>query len=530
MPKFTFKKIDIALVSVMFIASVLRLINLGYSDYQGDEIKALLLPEEGQSTVDFLFNQRKGPLQFLVTWLVHYIDPNYENQFLVRIVFAVSGILAVYFFYLLVKLHFGKRIAAYASFLLATNGFFVAFARIAQYQSLVIFFGILALYLISIALNSERFYKKGLVFSAGSLAFSVLAHYDGLFFGIPYAFLFFKWLENKTVPQKAKVQTFVYSALLFLILTLSFYGPFAFYVSQNTKDYWIGRLTGDVSDKVSSSYYLFTVYQPIYVIHFYIAFATLGLLAYTLLMFNHLSRNLLSKYKFYHQVTNVSSFIPSSVLLMWFAIPLLIWEMFVHIPGTHIYTYLVPGFILVAMGIVYAENIWDKLSSYLIFIKPVLIKNIMIASFLVFVTLQSYAIFVDNIKEYPWESEKFLFWTLSTPTPAYHLSLFGFPYYRDWENIGRYVNRYPEVTHYSTNERESIVRHFVHKAKDTDLAGFYIYIRNPQSFTNEITSEKVLYWASKYPPVYTLSRDGVDLVSIYLMQPGTLPQLQLMGK
>ena len=52
---------------------------------------------------------------------------------------------------------------------------------------------------------------------------------------------------------------------------------------------------------------------------------------------------------------------------------------------------------------------------------------------------------------------------------------------------------------------------------------------NSQSFTNEIPNQKVLYWASKYPPVYTLSKGGLDLVNIYLMEPGPLAELQLKG-
>ena len=71
------------LLSVLLISAFyLRFANLGYSDFQGDEIKALLLPDSGQTISDFLLTQRKGPMQFFVTYILGIFDPSYRNQFL----------------------------------------------------------------------------------------------------------------------------------------------------------------------------------------------------------------------------------------------------------------------------------------------------------------------------------------------------------------------------------------------------------------------------------------------------------------
>jgi len=56
----------IAVIALFLLAGVLRFVNLGYSDYQGDEIKALYNPKEIKSA-QFFLEQRKGPMQFLVT-------------------------------------------------------------------------------------------------------------------------------------------------------------------------------------------------------------------------------------------------------------------------------------------------------------------------------------------------------------------------------------------------------------------------------------------------------------------------------
>ena len=58
-------KVKAKLLPVVFLVFAtlwLRLVNLGYSDYQGDEIKALSLPGSDQGLVGFLIEQRKGPV------------------------------------------------------------------------------------------------------------------------------------------------------------------------------------------------------------------------------------------------------------------------------------------------------------------------------------------------------------------------------------------------------------------------------------------------------------------------------------
>ena len=66
----------IPLILILFLAGVLRLENLGYSDYQGDEIKAFLDPTGYSNVFEFLINQRKGPGQFLITYLIEFINQN----------------------------------------------------------------------------------------------------------------------------------------------------------------------------------------------------------------------------------------------------------------------------------------------------------------------------------------------------------------------------------------------------------------------------------------------------------------------
>ena len=528
-------KENIQFIIVLAVAFVLRFVNLGYSDFQGDEIKALYLPLQGQSFFEYIMDQRKGPVQFIVTYILKIIDPTYNNQFLVRVPFAIAGFLAVYFSFKLIETHFGKKIAFYSSLFLATNGFFVAFSRIAQYQSFVIFFCILSLYFLTLASRNDKYTIKGVYLGLIFWALSILSHYDGVFIA-PFAFyLLYEWFKNTKLSKKQKITHFLISGLLASALMFSFYIPFVMYVSEKTKDYWASRITGEESGKVSSSKYLFTVYQPIYVIHIYLILFAMGILFIGL----GLARDKIHKLikvpdlvsRAFRGTTDLMGLINEqklkiACLLLWIGVSVLAFEFIIYLPGTHIYNYLLPSFIILAFGFVAMESFVFKIFEW----DLVKIFNLL-GVFLLFGFLiaQSYAVYVDNTKEYPWEEEKFLIWTFPKPSVVFHLSMFGFPYFRDWEGIRDFVLAHPEIDAYTTNERKSIARYYVGLEKGSDKAGFYVHVKNPQSFTNEITSEKAAYWTQHYEPIHTLTRDGRDFVRIYIMPPGTLDEVVLKG-
>ena len=474
-----------------FVAFLLRFINLGYSDYQGDEIKAFFLPTTGQRATEFLLDQRKGPVQFLITAFLKIFNPSYDNQLLMRLPFALAGTLAVYFFYKLVKIHFGKKIAFYSAFFIATNGFFIAFSRIVQYQSFVIFFAILALYCFTLAITKEKWIIRGIYLGFIFWSLSILSHYDGVFIA-PFAlFILSKWYKEINIEKKKKQTHFAGAILSGGLLLALFYIPFILSISQATKDYWLGRLEG-VGGKISSSRYLFSVYQPIYVLHIYTILSILGIIKS--LMFK--KTNLLA-------------------VLLWFLLPFSFMELLVEVPGTHIFNYLLPLTVIMGFGINFIE---DFLKRFLGWFKTnaLLIPGIFII--FVFLFLQASAIFLDHSREYPWESEQFLLWEFPKPTPIFHLSMFGFPYFRHWEAIGEVVRTTENNGYYSTNERSTISRYYIPLKKSSDDAGFFILIKNPQSFTEQPVNERVRLWIDSHAPVISFTdANGRPVTEIYYL-------------
>ena len=489
------------LLITVLLAFSLRLQNIGYSNYQGDEIKALFLPDPGQSMSSFFLDQRKGPMQFIVTFLLKLVNPTYTNEFFVRLPFALAGAFAVLFFYKLLKDRFGEKIAFYASFFFATNGFFVALSRIVQYQAFVMFFMVLALHMFSLAVKQEKWKIKGIYLGFLFWALSILSHYDGVFIA-PFAFyLLGVWFsQNKNLAK----HLFGAGALAGLLLAV-FYVPFVLSISIATKDYWLNRLSGG-NGKISSSRYLFQVYNPIYIIHIYNILSVFGLLA-----LRKKSLQLL-------------------IVFIWFALPFVFLEFIVNIPGTHVFIYLLPLTIILAHGIVEVEAagkwIFDKLklNTKLIYAG--------ISIIFAFIFLQSYFIFVDHTYEYPWENERFMLWTFHKPSAMFHLSMFGFPYFRNWEKIEQVVTQDSmenRILFYSTNERQTISRYYIPFQKDADRAGYYIYIESPQSFTDQIVSDKAAYWAQNHEPIYVGKSTSATSVKIYYMPNLTLDELKLQG-
>lgn len=474
----------------------LRLANLGYSDYQGDETKALFRPLPGQTDIEFLLAQRKGPVQFIITYLTSLFDPSFLNQFLFRLPFALAGIAAVYFFYKFVKLNFGKKIALYSSLFFSFNGILVAFSRIVQYQSVTILFFILTLYLFSLTLKDKKWEVAGWYLGMVTWAISILSHYDGGFIAPFAAYILFKWFKQASLSQKDKIKHILLSGILFLAITGSFFVPYVSNISDSTKDYWLNRVS-DTSNKMSSSIVAFKTYNPMYIFY-----AFVGLVAASLF--------------------KIKKVLP---VMLWALFPILVWEVVTDVPGTHIYNYLIPLFVLAAFGITVIEHFIGRV------IKSKLAHTISVfgvSILFVFAFLLSNFVFVDHTQEYPWEIANFAGRTIQKPNPIFHNSLFGFPYNRGWEEIREYVLE-NNNGHYATNERASIPRFYIGLPKSTDEAGPYISIINPQSFSKEHYQQKADYWGSKYEPDKLIYRNNKVVAEIFLMPKGNLDTIKELG-
>jgi hypothetical protein len=110
-------------------------------------------------------------------------------------------------------------------------------------------------------------------------------------------------------------------------------------------------------------------------------------------------------------------------------------------------------------------------------------------------------------------------WDLPSLNPVFKLSLFGFPYYRNWEGISDFIVEDGRSVFYATNEKQSIPRYYLPDNYDNNgyLAGYYIRIRDPQSGTNPVLNERCSRWIEKNDPIKIFYFGDKVLAEIYLI-------------
>ena len=226
-----FKRLSIFFLIVVTI--FLRFDNLGYSHFYGDETKTFYL-DKTKTALEFFLDQRKGPVQFIVSWIVEKLTGGYYELYQ-RLPFALASSLSVLVFYFLLKKLFSDnpekdKIAILSTFLFSINGFFIAFGRTVQYQSFLILFGLTAILL---------FLYKRTILSGIFIGLSFLSHYDAIFFLFPIVYL-------AAQSYKKDLKNHLYLLLATILIAAPFYilyltsGKFQI----NTADYLTNRISG----------------------------------------------------------------------------------------------------------------------------------------------------------------------------------------------------------------------------------------------------------------------------------------------
>ncbi len=129
---------------VLIAGAVLRLLFLGTSEFEGDEARAMLLAQGamfGQDELPLL--HKKGPVELLIP-LGPMVLTGHTNELVTRLPLAIASLVALAGVYLLAQhmlrslTHNAAMAGVVAAAVLAVDGFFVAYGRILQYQSIVV--------------------------------------------------------------------------------------------------------------------------------------------------------------------------------------------------------------------------------------------------------------------------------------------------------------------------------------------------------------------------------------------------------
>lgn len=222
-----------AFLVLLVVTSYLRVANLDYSEFQGDEAKMVMQAIgvlHGQEEV--LFLHRKGPAEILLP-VALFAFAGSLTEFTARLPFFFLHLLFIATVALLGKRIGGNRVGWLAAMLLAIDGMHVGLGRIVQYTGFIYLMSVATVYvLVRINQQLEQASDQSNPAIAGALlsasiftAAGLLAHYEAAAVAIPGAYLLWRlYRTSHAGKQVARSLAWPFTVAMFILV--SFYGPF----------------------------------------------------------------------------------------------------------------------------------------------------------------------------------------------------------------------------------------------------------------------------------------------------------------
>jgi hypothetical protein len=228
------------------VAALLRFANSGYAEFHGDEARAVLRAAAViQGEENALFLHRKGPGEILTPVLLFSFTGRITEA-TARLPFALANLTALLGVFLLGWRMVGPVTGWSAAFLLAFDGYLIAFSRFVQYQSVVLLMSVAAVLVAYRVYRDPRNLGRWLSLCALLLAAGMLHHYDALLAAGPVGFLLLALLWQRRVGGRAFAWGLLPALAVGIGVTALFYLPWSLHPNfVAASDYVLeGRLTG----------------------------------------------------------------------------------------------------------------------------------------------------------------------------------------------------------------------------------------------------------------------------------------------
>lgn len=267
---------DIAYFSIpVIVTTFFSFTNVAYADYWGDEMNGLLraISIIG-GRVETIFEHTKGPVEIMLPGVFGLLTEQFA-PFVLRFPFAVAYIVGVGTYYLLSKRFFGRNVALFATLIFLINGIYLAYARIVQYQAIVLLMIVVAVLL------GYLFYKSGrgiyLVLSTFCVGVGALGHYDAFMALFPVGYLVWRRYGWQWPSWRENWLKVVGAGIILLIIVLAFYIPFLLHPHITKTASYLTRIIG-VADWPSNNFDELYMFMAAYNSSYYLVFiAFLGL-------------------------------------------------------------------------------------------------------------------------------------------------------------------------------------------------------------------------------------------------------------
>jgi hypothetical protein len=205
---------------------LLRLGNLGYSDFQGDEARATLRAAATiQGYEDVLFLHKKGPTEILLPTALYTLT-GHLTEATARLPFALANLAALFAVWLLGWRLFNPLAGWIAAMFFALDGYFIGFARIVQYQSIVLLMSVLVVLILYRLVRKPQALTPYLALAALLLATGLLSHYEGVLVALPAAVLWGVLLWQQKTDRGRILRATAIAAVAGGALLAAFYVPY----------------------------------------------------------------------------------------------------------------------------------------------------------------------------------------------------------------------------------------------------------------------------------------------------------------
>ena len=484
------------LAAVVVVAALPRLVNLGYSQFQGDEGVIMVRAAAAlMGDAEQLFLHQKGPLEVLVPMATWSLSGTID-EFQARLPFALAGVLGVVGVYLLGTHVLGRRAGLAGGLLLAVNGYFVAFGRIVQYQSLVL--ATTGLGLLALWLWCEGRGNRWLLASGALLGCGLLAHYDAAL-ALPAAvYLVGLRLWRERASWRPHLPWLLAALALAVVVVGLFYLPFALHPNfANTLAYLRAERVGTGGPVYNNL--LHTLPLTVLYTSAYYVVAVAGLLvlaswrasqgrwrvvpvacAVGLVAATWLGRAeggpgpavaIAAGALWLAAVVWAGRVAPSErAIWLWFGVPFLFHYFLVWDPRTHVLNAFPAACLLAGVAL---QWLGERLQ------RTAVRRVLLVAGLGLYALFSGYVwrTFVDHSPEVQrtWpEHRSALYWTPYDELPRF--GLFGFPYQAGWRAVARLVDDGELVGVYASNEEEEITRWYTLGSERTYCPGPDYYL------------------------------------------------------
>ncbi|GIV75677.1 glycosyltransferase family 39 protein [Litorilinea aerophila] len=453
------------LLSLALVAGFFRFPNLSYSEFQGDEARAVLIAAQNiQGYTEALLTHKKGPAEILVPTAIYSLTDRL-NEASARLPFAIANFAALFAIFLLGWRLFGPVGGWTAAILLALDGYLIGFSRIVQYQSLVFFMVVLTVLVLHRLVRHPAGLGRYLTLAALFLATGLLAHYEAALAALPGLYLLYTlWRQGQPLPRL--VRSLGVPVLVGGTVLAIFYVPFVLNPSFRITYAYItvNRIgTSFPYNNLVDFFERSTLYSSTYYFVLMAGLATLGLahlyrrnwpdwrgwLATALLVggvtLTFWVPNWLTvagqdhTWLFFAAVLAAAWFLPrfpmeERLVWLWFGAPMVLMLFFTLTPNTHVYGFVIPWGLVAGMVLARA---WAWLRNRLTIPAA---RRVAVPTMALAIALfgnYEYWYFVHTGVEVlrTWRENRPWGYWFSYDMPT-RMSIFGFPLRNGWKVVG----------------------------------------------------------------------------------------------